>query len=207
MNEPTPDSDSLRTRASLIERVKNLEDARSWAEFFGIYENLVRAYARRCHLRDHEVEEVAQEVFKRIARTIHDFQPGERPGSFRNWLRRLTRWRAGDVLRERTRSPDSPTNPAEGDTPLVERLPAPPDPALAFESEARRHLLAELFRRLDGKVSPRHLQIFQLLVVENLPVERVAEMYGMTPTNLYVLRHRVLEKLRAEARRIPLAWD
>ena len=205
MNEPAPDS--LRTRVSLLERVKNLDDARSWAEFFQTYENLVCSYARRRGLRDHEVDDVAQEVFKRIARTIHDFHHAARPGSFRNWLRRLTRWRAEDRLRERTRSPDSPTRPDESGTPLVERIAAPPDPALEFETEARQHLLTELFRRLENKVSPKHLQIFQLLVVENMPAERVAELFSMSLTNIYVLRHRVMEKLRAEAKRVPLAWD
>jgi RNA polymerase sigma factor (sigma-70 family) len=205
MSEAPPDS--LRTRVSLLERVKNLDDARSWAEFFETYQNLVRSYARRRGLREHEVEDVAQEVFKRIARTIHDFHHASRPGSFRNWLRRLTRWRADDKLRERTRSPDTPPVPDENDTPLVERIAAPPDPGLEFEAEARNHLLAELFRRLENKVSPKHLQIFQLLVVENMPAERVAKLFSMSMTNLYVLRHRVLEKLRAEAKRVPLAWD
>jgi RNA polymerase sigma-70 factor (ECF subfamily) len=205
MNEPVPDS--LRTRVSLLERVKNLDDARSWAEFFHTYENLVCSYARRRGLRDHEVDDVAQEVFKRIARTIHDFHHASRPGSFRSWLRRLTGWRAEDRLRERTRSPDLPTPPDESGTPLVERIPAPPDPGLEFEAEARQHLLAELFRRLENKVSPKHLQIFQLLVVENMPAERVADLFSMSLTNVYVLRHRVMEKLRAEAKRVPLAWD
>jgi len=206
MDNPAPDA--LPTRVSLLERVKNLDDAHSWAEFFHAYENLVRGYARRRGLRDHEVEDVAQEVFKRVARTIHSFEHASRPGAFRNWLHRLTRWRADDRLRERTRSPDFPLAPRdENATPLVERVPAPPDPGLEFEAEARQHLLAELFRRLENKVSPKHLQIFQLLVIEDMPVERVAELFHMTPANLYVLRHRVLQKLRAEAKQVPLAWD
>lgn len=206
MNNPAPDS--LPTRVSLLERVKNLDDARSWAEFFHTYENLVRSYARRRGLRDHEVEDVAQEVFKRVARTIHDFHRGERPGSFRNWLGRLTRWRADDKLRERPRLAAAPLEDEDTErTPLVERVAAPPDPALEFEAEAREHLLQELFRRLESSVSPRQLQIFQLLVVENMPAPRVAELFSMSLTNVYVLKHRVLQKLRAEVKRVPLAWD
>lgn len=206
MNDPVPDT--LHTRVSLLERVKNLDDARSWSEFFHVYESLVCSYARRRGLREHEVEDVAQEVFKRIARTIHDFHHAAHPGAFRSWLRRLTRWRAEDKLRERARNPDTPTPAEDVDaTPLVERVAAPPDPALAFEAEARQHLLTELFRRLESKVSPRHLQVFQLLVVENMPPERVAQLFSMSLTNVYVLRHRVMEKLKAEAKRVPLAWD
>jgi len=203
-----PPTDLLRTRVSLLERVKNLDDGASWTEFFRIYAGLVRSYARRRGLREHEVEEVAQEVFKRLARTIHDFHPAERPGSFRNWLGRLTRWRSDDKLRERTRSPTTPTGSNDDDrTPILERVPAPPDPAFEFEAEARGHLLEELFRRLERQVSPKQLQIFHLLVVENMPVNRVAELFSMSVTNVYVLKHRVMQKLRAEAKRVPFAWD
>lgn len=205
MNETA--TDSMRTRVSLLERVKDLDDARSWSEFFQTYENLVCSYARRRGLREHEVDDVAQEVFKRIARTIHEFHHAAHPGSFRSWLRRLTGWRAEDRLRERAHLPDSVPLSDERTTPLVERIAAPPDPALEFEAEARQHLLAELFRHLENKVSPRHLQIFQLLVVEDMPAEHVARLFSMSLSNLYVLRHRVMEKLRAEAKRVPLAWD
>ncbi len=206
MDKPAPDS--LPTRVSLLERVKNLDDAPSWAEFFHTYQDLVRSYARRRGLREHEVEDVAQEVFKRVARTIHDFERGERAGSFRNWLGRLTRWRADDKLRERSRSPSTPPHPDQPDrTPTLDRVPAPPDPALEFEHEARDHLLQELFRRLESSVSPRQIQIFQLLVIDNMPASRVAELFSMSPTNVYVLKHRVLQKLRTEVKRVPFAWE
>ena len=45
--DPVPRADSLATRASLLGRLKNWEDARSWEEFTQIYSRLIRAVARK----------------------------------------------------------------------------------------------------------------------------------------------------------------
>jgi RNA polymerase sigma-70 factor (ECF subfamily) len=200
-------SDSLRTRVSLLERVKDLDDARSWEEFFRTYERLVRGLARRRGLREHEAEEVAQEVFKRIAQTIHRFERVPRPGAFRKWLGKLTRWRADDKLRERARQPFESWQSPDESTPTAERVPAPPDPQMEFEQETRQHLLETLFKRLEPRIPPKHLQVFHLLVIENVPVERVMELYNMSASHVYVIKHRVTQKMREEVRNLPLDWD
>ena len=200
-------SDSLRTRVSLLDRVKNLEDARSWDEFFRTYERLVRGLARRRGLRDHEAEDVAQEVFKRVAQTIHKFERAPRAGAFRKWLGQLTRWRADDKLRERARQPVELAPEPSDRTPVQDRIEAPPDPELEFEQEARRHLLETLFKRLESSVPARHLQIFQLLVIEDLPVARISELFGVSSANIYVIKHRIMQKLREEVQRLPVEWD
>src|SRR5882757_5746859 len=102
MERPISD-DTLRTRVSLINRVKNLTDDRSWSEFFARYQHIVQSLARSRGLSEHEAEDVVQEVFKRIAETIGEFSLAPRPGSFRSWLFQLTRWRADDKMRQKAR--------------------------------------------------------------------------------------------------------
>jgi RNA polymerase sigma-70 factor (ECF subfamily) len=206
MEEKTS-TDSLRTRVSLLDRVKNLDDARSWEEFFHVYDRLVQGLARQRGLGHHEAEEVAQEVFKRVAQTIHEFERAPRPGSFRKWLFQLTRWRADDKKR-RERVPHALSLEAsdEDGTPLLEQLPAPPDPLFDLEVQTRLHLLETLFRQISPTVPPRHLQIFQLLVIDGMPVERVAQLFHMNNAAIYVIKHRITAKLREEVRRLPLDW-
>lgn len=200
-------SDPMRTRSSLLARVKDLEDSRSWDEFFHTYERLVRGLARRRGLRDHEAEEVAQEVFKRVAQTIHRFERVPRPGAFRKWLGRLTRWRADDKLRERARAPFESYSSDPDRTATIERVPAPPDPDLEFEQETREHLLATLFKRLEPRIPPKHLQIFQMLVLDGVPAERVGALFGMRTSHVYVLKHRITQRMREEVQRLPLDWQ
>ncbi|MSU73452.1 MAG: hypothetical protein EXS43_14120 [Opitutus sp.] len=46
-----------------------------------------------------DAEDVTQEVFKRGAETIHEFESNPARGSFRGWLMQLTLWRITDKFR------------------------------------------------------------------------------------------------------------
>ena len=198
--------DPLPTRLSLLSRVKNLDDARSWEEFIRTYGRLVQGLARSRGLTMHEAEDVAQEVFQNIARTIQQFRPAPHAGAFRSWLGRLTKWRVEDRRRARDRFASPARATDEPRTATIERVPAPDDVNEEFEQQARRHLLATLFQQLESRVPPKQLQIFQLVVMDDLPAARVAQMYGMTVTHVYVIRHRVMQKLREEVEKLPLEW-
>lgn len=200
--QPSAD-DSLQTRASLLKRLRDLDDAESWNHFYRTYERAVRGLARKRGLTDAEAEEVAQEVFKRIAETIHNFEPASRVGSFRRWLFQLARWRADDKIRERGRLVMEPlSDPTTGVDPKIHRIAAPDDVEAALEADARKELTRAALERLKRKVNPRDLQIFQLLVVDEWPVAKVARFFRITATSVYVVRHRVGRQLRTELENI-----
>lgn len=200
-------ADTLPTRVSLLDRLRDLDDAQSWDAFVTQYRQRVISIARSRGLRGHEAEEVAHEVFKRVARTIGTYQARPHPGSFRSWLFQLTRWRVNDQLRERRRSPAevsgsrSPTW-VEGDgganPPTIERIPAAEDHADALESESRQHLIGALLKRAEAVVPTRQLQIFQMLILDEVPPARVAQIFGMSAAAVYVIKHRVTARLREQ---------
>ncbi len=59
-----------RTSATLINRVKDLDDDDGWREFYDRYRGLVLNIGRQRGLTTAEAEEVGQEVFSRVARNI-----------------------------------------------------------------------------------------------------------------------------------------
>lgn len=192
-------ADRLQTQASLLERLRNLDDAESWNRFYQTYEKAVRNLARKRGLTDAESEEVAQEVFKRIAETIQNFEPASRTGSFRRWLFQLVRWRTEDKIRERGRLQTEPIGDHTTSLgSLAQRVPAPDDVEEAVEADARRQLMQVALERLKRRLNPRDLQIFHMLVIELWPVEKVAGFFHIAPTLVYVIRHRVGRHLRAE---------
>lgn len=201
---PPPD-DSLRTRASLLGRLRDLDDDRSWTEFYNLYERIVRGLARKRGLTEAEAEEVAQEVFKRIAETIQNFEPSPRPGAFRRWLFQLARWRADDKHRERGRltvEPLAADSASTHSTNRGDRLAAPNDYDEQLEADARRHLVRAALRRLQNRISGRDSQIFQLLELDEWPVTKVAKFFDIKESHVYVVRSRVRELLRSEVARL-----
>lgn len=90
-----------RTNATLINRVKDLDDDDGWREFYDRYRGLVLNTGHQRGLTTAESEEVGQEVFLRIARNIGLIATGGEPGTFRRWLGQLTMWCTIDAQRRR----------------------------------------------------------------------------------------------------------
>lgn len=184
----------------MIGKLKDLDDAQTWGEFFRVYDRLVLGLARQRGLSDGEAEDVAQEVFRCVVETIHRFKPGRRPGSFRRWLSRLTHWRSIDMIRERGPLKMVPMDSKDwdDDTALVDQVADKDDAEERIEGEARRYLIQTALRQLERDVSPRQIQVFQLLVLEEWPVRKVCTFMKMNAGAVYVARHRVITRLREE---------
>ena len=103
-SHPNPGS-SLLTRPSLIYRVREWQDRASWEEFDRLYRRLVYGRARRAGLSHADAQDVAQDVFRRVAETIKDFDLDPERGSFRGWLMKLTHWRIADKFESRQKLP------------------------------------------------------------------------------------------------------
>ena len=78
----------LDSETSLIERCLSGEQG-AWEELIKSYTKRVYAICYRFTNRDNEAQDLTQEVFLRVFKTLGSFRSGE--GSFSVWLTRLTR--------------------------------------------------------------------------------------------------------------------
>jgi len=205
-SDPTAFS-TAATRASLLFRLRDWQDAASWSEFYRLYEKLVFNLALRAGLARHEAEEVTQDVFKRVAETIHDFESDPARGSFRGWLMNLTRWRITDKFRERQRQAAhrAPAGAADSDrTATIERVPDPAGETndQIWDDEWRRHVLDAALARLAHRVPARHFQAFELCHRQGWSVLRVARELDLAVATVYVITHRLTKQLKAEVARL-----
>lgn len=201
---PDPDS-SLHTRPTLLFRVREWKDSASWEEFHRLYRRLIYGRARRAGLPHEDAEDVAQDVFKRVAETIKEFDLNPDKGSFRGWLMKLTQWRIADQFERRNRAPSLPSakgREAAGATATVERLPTPEEMEDEWDKEWQQHILAAAVERLSHQVQPRHFQVFELYVRQQWPVLKVAAELGINPASVYLIAHRLTKQLKVEAEKL-----
>ena len=83
---PTP-----TTRSSLLFRLRDSQDHEAWVEFVEIYEPVIYRQLRKCGLQDADARELMQEFFIAVSRRIERWELAKERGSFRGWLRRVTR--------------------------------------------------------------------------------------------------------------------
>lgn len=201
-----PDTNSLQTRHSLLTRLKDWNDQDSWRRFFDTYWRLIYNVALKAGLYREEAEEVVQETVISVAKNIAAFRCDPAAGSFKAWLLRLTRWRIADQFRKR--SPWS-QNPPPADTrtsgtALVEKVPDPGGlcPDAIWDAEWEQNLLEAATDRVKNQIVPEMYQIYQLYVVEQLPVKQVAASMGVSVGQVYLTKHRVLRLIKREVAKL-----
>src|SRR5436190_2168772 len=96
--------DSLyATRASLLNRIKDPEDQESWKEFFDRYDKLIYSVAAKAGLNHSEADDVVQETFITLLKTMPNFTY-DPTKSFKGWLLKVTGRKIIDQFRKRKRN-------------------------------------------------------------------------------------------------------
>lgn len=90
-----------KTRKSLIARLDNWEDQKTWDEFYQTYWRLIYAVAIKAGLRPEEAFDCVQETILSIAKQSKKKLYDPEQGSFKTWLMNMTRWRINDQFRKR----------------------------------------------------------------------------------------------------------
>jgi len=198
----------LPTRHSLLARLKDWDDQTSWREFFDTYWKLIYAVARKAGLSDAEAQDVVQETVLTVAKKVGDFkaQPG---GSFKGWLLQISRRRIADQFEKRQRSQSlvSPAATRAEDGTRTATIGRVPDPAsfdldACWEEQWQKSLMEAATERVKNLVSPKHYQMFELYVLREWPVRKVAQTLGVSAAQVYLTKHRVARLLKREVARL-----
>jgi RNA polymerase sigma-70 factor (ECF subfamily) len=144
-----------------------------------------------------EIEDMTQEVlislFASAGWKLDQWEP-ERGASLENFVGLIARRHVTSALRTRRANPftQQPTDPSDFD----QQPDSGRSGSAVLSSEARQslELLAE---RLQERLSPQGLQMFQLLFVEEREVTEIAQLTGLKAAAIYQWRNR-LRKLVAE---------
>jgi RNA polymerase sigma-70 factor (ECF subfamily) len=216
----------LPTRLSLLARLKDWGDQESWQECFDTYHRLIHSVALRAGLEQAEAQDVVQETVLTVAKRIGAFRADPERGSFKAWLLVITRRRIADQFEKRASQLPSSGGPAQtcpvaggsaareegGDdsgTATVHRIPDPVSVewGACWDEQWRKHVFDTALTRVRGKVSPLQFQMFDLYVLREWPVMRVARTLGVSSASVYLAKHRVAAALRTEAARLKREWE
>ena len=199
-----PQENLLPTRATLLKRLRDWQDNASWHEFFNIYWKLIYGIARKAGLADAEAQDVVQETLISVARHMPTFRYDPSIGSFKNWLLTMTRWRIVGQFRKRKRLPQLPNfrDSSSGTSP-VESIPdsSVADLAAVWEVEWQTNLLNAALDRIK-RTDPRKFQIFDFYVNKQWEPDKVADRFGISVNQVYQIKSRLTDAIRAEVGRL-----
>jgi RNA polymerase sigma-70 factor (ECF subfamily) len=184
------------TSSGLIARAK-AHDQEAWRRLVRLYGPLIDFWIRRAGLPAADTEDAFQEVFQSVARGIEGFRKDPSGGTFRGWLRTITRSKVTDSFRRRGMGPE-----AIGGSTALKRWEglAAEEPALssAEEKEAMRGLWARGLALIRAEFEERTWEMFWRLTVDGHLAKDVADEFGVTPSAVRLAKSRVLRRLREE---------
>jgi RNA polymerase sigma-70 factor (ECF subfamily) len=156
----------------------------SWDEVVRTHSQRVYRLAYRLTGNQHDAEDITQEVFVRVFRSLANYTPG----TFEGWLHRITTNLFLDLVRRRARIRfDSLADDAQ------DRLPGrEPSPAQAFDDT---HLDGDIQEALDA-LPPEFRAAVVLCDIEGLSYEEIATTLGIKLGTVRSRIHRGRSQLR-----------
>ena len=175
------------TRSSLLDRVRDLDNASSWVEFDKLYRPLLMHYARGRGLGATDAEEIAQQCLEVIVRQISGFR---KRSSFRSWLRAIVANKVKKHFRERKKWSTA------GADALADAVGTEEAPDAAWDRQWELAHLAYCMEDLRSYFAEHTVRAFQLYVIHEVPVAVIASLLGMTPNQIYVAKSRVTRRIK-----------
>jgi RNA polymerase sigma-70 factor (ECF subfamily) len=183
------------TRASLIIRLPNPADVVAWDELMAVYGPIVYRLALRRGLQAADADDLVQEVFGAIAKSVAKWLEREDRGKFRAWLLRIARNTTVNFL----------TRPAHrslgvgGDDAAraLAELPIPQSRLSSdFDLEYRREVFQWAAEQVRNSVAESTWQAFCLTHIDAVSVTNAAKQLGISVGTVYVARSRVMSRLQ-----------
>ena len=170
--------------------MKEPQDAEAWFQFCEIYEPLILRIARSRGLQNADANDLAQDVFVRIAKSVQGWDPNPDKGSFGAWIGTIARNLTIDFLRRKSRQPMSANDP------ILLSVPQRCAESDFYDAEYEKQLFAWAAEKIKPSFQTLTWQAFWRTAVEQRPVAEVAESLQLSPGAIYMARSRVIAKLR-----------
>jgi RNA polymerase sigma-70 factor, ECF subfamily len=183
------------TRASLILRLPDAADVAAWDEVLSIYGPLVYRIGLRQGLQAADADDLVQEVFTAVARSVSQWLERSDRGKFRAWLLRIARNISVNFLTRRRHRPIG--NGGHEASDWMVDIPAP-DCELSgeFDLEYRREVFRWAADQIQEAVTDKTWRAFWLTHVDGRSIAEVAEYLGISTGNVYIGRSRVMSRFK-----------
>lgn len=184
------------THLSLIARVRDSADQKSWAEFTELYKPLLMSYVRKKGLRDHDAEDVVQNVLIQLLHRLQQFELDHTRGRFRTFLWQVTNFAVIDWLRRKKGRELAEQNMAAELRTFEDAATRAPD--VDWVHEERQRIVAFAIEQAQRDSQPRTWQCFELHILKGTPAAQVARTLGFTTNAVYVNASRILSRVRTK---------
>jgi len=185
----------MDTSSTLLDMLKSSENERAWDLLTNLYSPLIRRWLKSFQSRVSDEDDVVQEVLIQVSRKITTFDLGQRTGSFRNWLKKITI----NCLRNYQRKRANRLKVVGGSDfdGFIGELEDPHSAiSQKWDREHESYVLRYLLKTVEPKFKPATWKAFYETAVKSRSAKEVAQELDTTPGAIHTSRSRVLAEIR-----------
>lgn len=193
-----------QTNTDLLLGLCDRENDRVWTEFCDRYLPILESFGQRLGLTHEDASDAAQEALSAFAAAYRRGDYDRTRGHLRTWLFGIATNKIRDVQRGNHRWP-SPLEAAEGGQGANE---VPDDHTMSdlWEAEWQQAVLSACLEEVYREVKLSTARAFELFVLKEWPVDKVAAELGLTRNAVFKAQRRVLSRLRELHGRLNEEW-
>ena len=190
------------TNATLLQRIKNTHDDKSWDEFNSYYRPYVYMITKGLKLQHDDAKEITQMIMIKIWKNLPKFNYDPDKGYFRGWLRTVTVNTVRTYISKKAYKQESldqlNEDEAHGDVDVdfseseIEKI---------ADAEWEQYIFNMAWDNVKDEFNEKVQAVYAQLL-EGKECEDIADDIGVKRNTVYIYRKRIQEKLYREVRRL-----
>ena len=179
---------------SLLQRARS-EDQVAWQQLVTLYGPLVQRWCTQAGMQRDDVSDVFQETFRAVAGGLAGFSPARNVGSFRCWLKTITRTKIADHFRRLNNAP-SGRGGTEAQLHLARVADPVADDSNDEASEESAFIVQRAMDMIKSEFSPQNWAAFERVALQGEGAADVARELGLGPQAVRQANYRIRRRLR-----------
>ena len=194
-------TEHFNTRLTLIAKLRNQHDEKSWEEFIHYYKKYIQVLILKDGVPRKDMDDLTQKVLLKLWKNLPDFNYQPHKCKFRSWMRVVVSNMVTSYFRNQGKL-ERDLERAE----LVHRnaeneIADQPDIDERIDEEWKLHISRLAWENIKDQFNGSVAECFQMFTRGN-SVDEICEKLDIKRNSAFVFRQRVLDKLTKEIRRL-----
>ncbi len=176
----------------MLQRLHDKSDNAIWDEFDARYRPILIGIGGRLGLNPDDAGEAAQETLMQFMSDYRENKYNPENGRLRSWLIGICRHRIMDAHRSHKK------HHADHGNSIISILPSEEKMCMTWDVEQQRVIYQRAMQQLieGGRINSRTIEIFELVALNNVPAQTVAQRFDIEVSEIYRIKNRVTKRLR-----------
>lgn len=190
-----PDHLNTVTNTHLLDGLQDPANRTVWQSFVDRYRPMIERYAHRLGLPHHDAADAAQQTLVAFCNAYQEGKYDRSKGRLRVWLFGIARNQTLNLIRKRARR-DVQVAGEPDQTDFFAKIPGDDELEKTWEDEWREAVLRQCLQEVRREFDPKSIEAFELFAWKGLPAQEVAERLDMTPNAVFIVKHRVMKRIK-----------